>query len=315
METLAKSISMLLVIVIVAGCGSGGKSGNASPATPALPTDTATLAIDATATQSSMQTANAQVTTFAESTRLAQETEAVRASATARYNVEATIKAGAKATYQVSFNLTQTAQAEARLTETADKQATATAKVARFEKTLDMLVENGVIIDKQGQLEQLKDFDRSMSKLYYWDPEILNYEVENFVFAADLAWASASNNADWLWSGCGVAYGIQDPYNYTVLWVALDGNVYATHSVNGNLTKRFLTIQRWGKASLSAGTAKLVIAVVDKRLTIYVDDVKVAGAYDGAGKPGDLALLTLSGTNKDFGTRCKMTNIYLLIIK
>lgn len=260
-----------------------------------------------------MQTADAQVTAFAESTRLAQETEAVRASATARHNAEATIKAEAKATHQASFNLTQTAQAEARLTETADKQATA--KVARFEKTLDMLVENGVIIDKQGQLEQLKDFDRSMSKLYYWDPEILNYEVENFVFAADLAWASASNNADWLWSGCGVAYGIQDPYNYTVLWVALDGNVYATHSVNGNLTKRFLTIQRLGKASLPAGTAKLVIAVVDKRLTIYVDDVKVASAYDGAGKPGDLALLTLSRTNKDFGTRCKMTNIYLLIIK
>jgi hypothetical protein len=140
---------------------------------------------------------------------------------------------------------------------------------------------------------------------------ITDYKVNNFVLDADIEYGSASDTADWLWSGCGFVYGLQDPYNYTVAWVALDGNVYATHVLKGDLTGKFLTWKRWGKPDLPTGTAKVRIVVFDKRLTIFVNDQKVTSAYDGLTEPGEFAMLVLSGTNKGYGTRCKMSNLNL----
>ena len=57
--------------------------------------------------------------------------------------------------------------------------------------------------------------------------------------------------------------------------------------------------------------ADLVLIVKGTYAYVLVDD-KVAGEYTLSADSvmeGDVALTILSGTNKDYGTRCEMTNI------
>ena len=58
-----------------------------------------------------------------------------------------------------------------------------------------------------------------------------------------------------------------------------------------------------------------MLVVDDKRINFYVNGERVANAYDGSLNAGNIAQTLLSGTNKDFGTRCKMTNTELFILK
>ena len=58
-----------------------------------------------------------------------------------------------------------------------------------------------------------------------------------------------------------------------------------------------------------------MLVVDDKRISFYVNGERVATAYDGSLNAGNIALTLLSGTNKDYGTRCTMSNIDLFIFK
>ncbi len=58
-----------------------------------------------------------------------------------------------------------------------------------------------------------------------------------------------------------------------------------------------------------------MLVVDDKKIYFYVNDKLVTTAYDNSLNDGNIALTLLSGTNKDYGTRCKMTNIDLFLLK
>jgi hypothetical protein len=57
------------------------------------------------------------------------------------------------------------------------------------------------------------------------------------------------------------------------------------------------------------GSADVILAVQDGTISYYVDGKRVFQRENSELKEGDLALTLNSGTNKDFGTRCKMTDI------
>ena len=65
------------------------------------------------------------------------------------------------------------------------------------------------------------------------------------------------------------------------------------------------------------GTADVALVVNQKKAYVILND-KLIGSYtldtDWLTGPGDLEYTVLSGTNKDYGTRCKMTNIDLWVV-
>jgi hypothetical protein len=90
------------------------------------------------------------------------------------------------------------------------------------------------------------------------------------------------------------------------------------HGVLAKLAKgdwKTLAAHRYGKVLTPDGNAKIMLVVDDKRINFYVIDQRVSNAYDNSHGEGNIALTLLSGTNIDFGTRCKMTNIELFILK
>jgi hypothetical protein len=277
------------------------------------PVDTALPTVDTAATQNAGQTAEALEKANAEATKSAQGTQAVQASATARQNAEATIKAASKATYDANFYGTQTAKASERLAETASAQASATAQVEGFNAVIDQLMADNVITTKEGDYHHLEDFYQSWAQLgwYRWWPT--DYSAENFVLSANTYWQSASNTADWYTSGCGIVYSLDDKDDHHLAFLSLDG-----YGVLGRMTKgdwKYLAAQKYGKISVPDGDARIRLVVFDKRIYFYVNDQLVSKAYDSSLNEGNIALTLLSGTNKDFGTRCKMTNIELYTFK
>jgi hypothetical protein len=199
------------------------------------------------------------------------------------------------------------------LAETASAQASATAQVEGFNAVIDQLMADNVITTKEGDYHHLEDFYQSWAQLgwYRWWPT--DYSAENFVLSANTYWQSASNTADWYTSGCGIVYSLDDKDDHHLAFLSLDG-----YGVLGRMTKgdwKYLAAQKYGKISVPDGDARIRLVVFDKRIYFYVNDQLVSKAYDSSLNEGNIALTLLSGTNKDFGTRCKMTNIELYTFK
>jgi hypothetical protein len=78
---------------------------------------------------------------------------------------------------------------------------------------------------------------------------------------------------------------------------------------------RTLAYNKSAGITVPEGSAQIMLVVIEKKVYFYVNGEKIASANDAALKPGKLSLTLLSGTNKDFGTRCQMTDLDLWIIQ
>jgi hypothetical protein len=311
-------IAAMLGATLLTACGAPLAQEPSSTSIPALAnaiaaTDTPAPTVDATATQNAQQTAAALATANTEMTRIAQKTRAVQASATARRIAEATAKAGPRATYDAGTMLTRTARAISQTAEAANVQASATAQKVIFTSVIEKLWEDGIVNAIEGDYYRLDDFDQSWAQINWYQWWRLNHLAENFVLSTDVSWQSASDTANWYASGCGFVFSETDRDHHHVAYLTLDGYGVLARLAKGDW--KTLAAQRYGKVSTPNGNAKIMLVVDDKRINFYVNDKLVTNAYDNSIKEGNIAFTLLSGTNKDFGTRCKMSNIELFILK
>lgn len=294
MKTHAFRLLLVLTFVMLAGCGEAAMAEptvTSSPPPPPTdtvpPTDTATPTENATATQSAQQTADAQATAEAEA--VAETQAALDKAATA------------------------TELAAVKLTATAGVQATSAALEEEFAGVIRKLQEDGKVNSFEGDYYRLDDFAVEEAKINYFFPYLTGYSGENFVFETDLYWVSASMNANWPLAGCGLIYGLQDMDDLDFTYLGLDGYIYSLRwTANG---AQYFAFKKWGKPEVPEGQAHFLIAVYDKHFTLYVNDELTNSIYDGIYKPGEIAYSLVSGTNKDFGTRCEFTNTNLWIFK
>ena len=257
------------------------------PTDTLAPTDTATPTVDTPATQNAQQTADAQAT--------------------------ADVKAATKTQAALDKVATLTEVAALKRTSTAAVGVTATAYAVAFLDVIEQLSDAGVVTGTEGDYYRLDDFSESWAQINWYQWWRTNYSAENFVLSADANWKSASKTADWYTSGCGIVFSENSEDNHHLAYLALDG-----YGVVARITKgdwKTLAAQRYGKVSTPDGNAKIMLVVDDKRINFYVNEKLVTSAYDNSLNKGTIALTLLSGTNKDFGTRCKMTNIELFLLK
>jgi len=295
MNTFSRSwivISFLLGMALLTACGTP-QAPEPTPTPPPpptntiAPTDTATPTVDMPATQSAQQTADTQATAEAEAVTKTQEAQ-VRVA-------------------------TATELASLKRTSTAAVHATATSYATAFLNVIDKLRGEGVVKSTDGNYARLDDFEQEWAQLGWFKWWGTGYTAENFVLSADVAWQSASNTADWYTTGCGMVFSLNDEDNYHLAFLSLDGYGMVGRKAKGDL--KLLAAERYGQVSTPEGNAKIMLAVDDKRINFYVNDKLVTKVYDNSLNEGDIALTLLSGTNKDYGTRCTMTNIELFGFK
>lgn len=266
--------------------------------------------IDLDATESALSTVvAAQATTLAQATLEAQTAAAQAAGANATATTAALTAEQTRAAQ--SANVTEAPVVEASATPATDTEATQQAQAMMG--TIQQLFDEGIIGRREGTHYRLDDFNESWAQLGYYQWWKIGYAAENFVLSADIAWESASDRANWPEAGCGIVFSEDDESDHHLAYLSLDGFGRLAQISKGQWKN--LAAQRYGTLSVPNGNAKIMLVVYDQRINFYVNGQRVANAYDGSLDAGNLALTLLSGTNKDFGTRCQMTNLDLFILE
>lgn len=200
--------------------------------------------------------------------------------------------------------VTRTAQAEATL-------ARATASARGIADEAARLMAGGFITRSDGTFFRPDDFSESWAQINWYQWWGTGYAPADFVVRAHFHWNSASNNANWFNSGCGFVFREQDrePYDHYLAYLGLDGIVYIERARNGTLTT--LGSARYGRVSIPEGEADFMLAVDGNKITAFVNGTRVVTVLDSGRADGWLNYTLVSGTNRDYGTLCEITDTEL----
>jgi hypothetical protein len=281
-----RKITLLLLLLVSLACMPGGLIGEQPTGTPS-PDASATAEVKA-ATQTQF-VLDAQETVYSESSATAE----IRRTATA-----------------IARETEVQDRKSARQTATAEVISEATSQAQPFADRVQELYDGGYITKTEGTYHRIDDFDRSWAQLGWYRSLATHFSPTDFVLRADAEWESASDTANWFNSGCGFVFRAdEDGDDHYLVYLGLDGYVYMSGYVNDIF--RLLGRSYYGKVGVPSGSAEIMLIVEGPQFTFFVNDKRVYTRQDNALKAGEIALTLVSGTNKDFGTRCKMTNIEL----
>lgn len=178
---------------------------------------------------------------------------------------------------------------------------------ARFDDFIAKLKKEGVIADTEGETVSYGDYEDEWAQInwYQW---ITFEQAERFVIGMNMAWSSASQTPNNFISGCGVIFNSgTTSSDYLLASVRMDGLIY----FNGARNNRELSYgsYRYGPAS-TKGSTDFVMVVDHDKAAIYMDGQRVVRKADMQVMGDYVGLCTLSGTNKDYGTRCTYKDIF-----
>ncbi|NIS79511.1 MAG: hypothetical protein GTO14_04725 [Anaerolineales bacterium] len=197
---------------------------------------------------------------------------------------------------------------------TATQEATivaATAEASSLYAKVRQLAADGHISTTRGTYHRLPPFNESWAQIYWYQWWYTRFSPSDFVIRADAAMDSAAPYADSA-SGCALVFREEDSENHYLFIVNMYGGVGLDRVYKGRMSR--VGGGSYGSGSVRTEDLHFLLAVDDEKFTAFVDNEKVFTLHDTTLTSGNLALSLLSGTNRDFGTKCRMTNIELWIL-
>lgn len=189
----------------------------------------------------------------------------------------------------------------------------ATQHMSALQAEAQSYFDQGYLASADGRFMEYDDFNEAWAQLGWYSWWTLEQNAKDFYMRAHFKWSSAYRSADL--SGCGFAFAIQaDNEHYAVF---LDrSKVYFVETAE--YYRPFSPTRGTGRVNFGNPFDEPVEAdftLIVKGTTAYVlVDEELVGEYTLAQSKnlrGGLGLTLLSGTNKDFGTRCEMTDIHV----
>jgi hypothetical protein len=170
----------------------------------------------------------------------------------------------------------------------------------------------GYIETTDGRFREFEDFEYEWAQLGWYKRFLLGTTVRDFYITAHVAWESAFQNADQ--SGCGIAFANQEDGEHYAVFLDRSRVLFLDADNRFNGARLMGTTRGTGKVNFTPpAEADLTLIVIDSYAYVLVDG-ELVGEYtlsQSRNLRGDLALTVLSGTNKDYGTRCTMTDIHV----
>jgi hypothetical protein len=180
---------------------------------------------------------------------------------------------------------------------------------------VEKYVKDGYLTSSGGNYHRLDDFFIKWAQLGYYQRWNTGYRPADFVIESDIDWESASATANWSDSGCGFAFHANGDTDHYSIFLTLDGYIDSFSYHNGYWGHMG---QAWfGKVDVPQGKAHIALVVEKEKYFFLVNDklVKEYTGFQNQMLDGYLQFTILSGTNKDFGTSCKFTNVDLWNIR
>jgi hypothetical protein len=213
------------------------------------------------------------------------------------------------ATQASAIRATQTAWAvEAALAATATTDAYH-AQTAGIRDMLSTLQARGMVENASGRYVRLDGFEESWAQINWYQWWDTGEAPTNFLIRARTRWESASSTANWFNTGCGFVFREKDENNHYIIYLALDGKVYLKGYVNSKY--REFAEAYFAPIDRMKGEVEVALLVRGPQITYFVNGQPVLRHSNSELKAGSLSYTLVSGTNKDFGTRCAMSNVEL----
>jgi len=222
------------------------------------------------------------------------------------------------ATQTLTPTVTPTSTITPRPTRTPNLAATARAEELNAEA--QQYFELGYLSSTEGKFEEYDDFNEDWAQLGWYNWWVLPDEAGDFYMKAHFKWSSAYRNADI--SGCGFVFAIQENNDHYAVFLDrtkilfLDSDSSYSYSRSVGLTSGTGRVQFTNNPADQPIEADFAVIVNDAIAYVLVDD-EMVGKYTLSQSKilrGNLGLTLLSGTNKDYGTRCEMTDLYAFIL-
>jgi hypothetical protein len=172
--------------------------------------------------------------------------------------------------------------------------------------------ELGYLTTPNGTFSEKSDFREDWAQLGWYSRWVFDQEVSDFFMSGHLKWSSAYRNADI--SGCGFVFAVQEEGDHYAVFLDRSRIYFVETEKNFYFpigTTRGTGRVDFGNPADHPVEADFTLIVKDAYAYVLVDG-QVVGEYTLSKSKilrGKVGLALLSGTNKDFGTRCEMTEL------
>ncbi len=203
---------------------------------------------------------------------------------------------------------------------TATPRPTKTPNLAATQRVEDLnsvaldYFEKGYLNTSSGKFTELDDFQEEWAQLGWYNWWILDHNASDFYMSAHFRWQSAYKNSDI--SGCGFVFGIQENNDHYAVFLDRARVLFISSDQSSGGARPLGTTRGTGSVKFGETTEADFTLIVKGAYAYVLVDGEVVGEYTlSQSRPlfGNVGLTLLSGTNKDYGTRCEMTNLHLWI--
>jgi hypothetical protein len=192
---------------------------------------------------------------------------------------------------------------------TATPDLAATEQVAGWQMEVQRFFESGYIDSTEGEYLPQDDWSQDWAQINWYKYWPYDGIYSDLMFGAHLNWSTASRTPDI--SGCGIVFGLQENEDHYAVFLD-QGRILFLMSRGENI---YNVGKTRGSGRVNFGNpAEADFQVLIKGRSVYVSvngEVTEYTLSEDQTATGKLALTVLSGTNKDYGTRCEMTDIHI----
>lgn len=198
----------------------------------------------------------------------------------------------------------------------------ATQAMEEVQERIQGYVDNGYLPSTSGRLHSLDDVTRDMAMINYLDYEYAGFDnqIDNFAAWADITWESAGPVNYPEYSGCGFTYRFNEDNGDAYTAMVTNDSVLLTYCDSSIRSCGRIGTTR-GKGTLDLGNpASVHFEIIVNSSTAYaLVDGEFIGEYtllkDKLISPGFFLYSIISGTNRDYGTRCEFSNANIWVMR
>jgi hypothetical protein len=192
----------------------------------------------------------------------------------------------------------------------------ATRRAEELNAEVQEYFEKGYLATTEGRFRELDDFSFDWAQLGWYRQFPVQDGVGDFVLSAHFKWDSAFKNSDI--SGCGFIFGVQQNNDHYAVFLDRQKVFFLITDNAVGFSRPVSPTRGTGIVKFDyPAEADFTVIVKDAYAYVLVDREVVAEytLAQSRSSKGGIGLTVLSGTNKDYGTRCEMTNLHLWLPK
>lgn len=192
---------------------------------------------------------------------------------------------------------------------TATPNLSATQTADELNSVLELFAGKGYLESKTGEFGEIEPFDGNWAQLGWYQWSSFATIDSDFLYKAHFSWATASETG--AESGCGVVFGIQDNNNHYAVFLDKSRILFLMH--RGSYSYEVGKTKGTGRVKYgNPAEADFALAVKEQNAYVLVDGEFTEYTLSKDQSPtGEFGYSIFSGTNRDYGTSCKITEAVL----